>query len=182
MAVGGLAFGTCQASRATDAEIRLQDALTAQKDSASHWRTAREGLTVRLQTLQRDSGVLALNLARATGAAQRASQRAESLFLRLPDTLRVGVRLVFDSLAGETIACRGMLMNAEARGQNCEQRARGDSIQLTQTVRLLLQTEAAWHIEQQKNRPGFLGLRSFWHARSWTIPLAAISALLILRR
>jgi len=179
--VGALAWGSCNAGRASDAETRLNAQLAANRDSATQWDKARQALTVSLGALRRDSSTLARNLTLATGAAQRASQRAESLFLRLPDTLRVGVRLVFDSLAGATAACQALLVNAEARAQNCEQRARGDSIQLAQTASLLVATEAAWHIEQRKNSPGFLGLRSFWRARSYTLPLTALSAFLLLQ-
>lgn len=177
-----MAFGSCQASRATDAEIRLNDALSAQRDSASHWHTAREGLTVRLQALQRDSGMLALRYEVASRTASAARHRGDSLLALLPDTLRVAVRLTFDSLAGATVACQASLANCELRAANAEARAHGDSLQLFRSDSLLQTTEASWHTEQRKNRPGFLGLRSFWHARSWTVPLAAVTTLLLLRR
>jgi len=182
LAIGGIAFGTHQAGRATDAEIRLEAALVAQRDSASRWMASRDSLVGIARGLRADSQVLALRYANASQAARRAHRTADSLLARLPDTLRVGIRLVFDSLAGETDACRLVAANANARAQNCEQRARGDSLQLAQTATLLLRAEAAWHTEQRKNQPGFLGLRSFWRARSYTLPLVALSAFLLVTR
>jgi len=176
--IGGLAFGTCQAGKASDAQIRLEAALAAQRDSAAAWGKARQALTVSLGALRRDSSTLALNLTRATGAAQRASQRAESLFLRLPDTLRVGVRLVFDSLAGATIACEASRANCELRAQNAEARVRGDSTQLFHADSLLTVTEASWHQAERQAKPSFF--RDLWRSRKVTLPLAALSAFLLL--
>jgi hypothetical protein len=182
LAIGGIAFGTHQAGRATDAEIRLEAALAAQRDSASRWMASRDSLVGIARGLRADSQVLALRYASASQAARRAHRTADSLLARLPDTLRVGVRLVFDSLAGETQACQALLGNCELRALNAEARAHGDSMVLTQTVLLLQHTEVAWHTEQRKNQPGFLGLRSFWRARSYTLPLVALSAFLLVTR
>src|SRR6267378_2534344 len=151
--VGALAWGSCNAGRASDAETRLNAQLAANRDSATQWETARQALTVSLGALRRDSSTLARNLTRATGAAQRASQRAESLFLRLPDTLRVGVRLVFDSLAGATMACEAARANCELRAQNAEARARGDSNQLVRLTILTDTLEASWRSAERRAQP-----------------------------
>jgi hypothetical protein len=80
------------------------------------------------------------------------------------------------------MACANLLQNCELRARNAEARVQGDSMVLAQTVLLLHHTEAAWHTEQRKNQPGFLGLRSFWRARRYTLPLVALSAFLLVTR
>lgn len=182
LAIGGALFGSCQASRATEAEIRLQDALAQHRGSLDAWEDERTGLTRRLGALQRDSGALALRYEGARRSAAVARHRGDSLLALLPDTLRVAVRLTFDSLSAETAACDAVLRNCELRAANAEARAQGDSIHLVETAKLLLTTEGQWRMELQRNRPGFLGMRAFWHARSWTIPLAAVTTLLVLQR
>jgi len=82
--------------------------------------------------------------------------------------------LTFDSLAGEALACRGLLVNCELRAANAEARMQGDSQQLAQTVLLLQHTEAQWHTEQRKNRPGFLGMRDLYRAKKEIVGVAAI--------
>lgn len=176
--VGALAWGTCNAGKATDAQIRLEEALQAHKDSAAEWGKARQTLTIRLGALQRDSSALARQYAVASHSAAVARHRGDSLVLLIPDTLRVAVRLTFDSLAGEALACRGLLVNCELRAQNAEARAHGDSVQLLATQTLLDTVRVRWFIAERKARPSWL--RDLWRSRSVTLPLAAVTTFLLL--
>lgn len=177
--VGALAWGTCNAGKATDAQIRLEEALQAHRDSATQWQEARQVLTARLGALQRDSSTLARQYVVASHSAAVARHRGDSLLLLIPDTLRVAIRLTFDSLAGEAIACRGLLVNCELRAQNAEARAHGDSIHFADLQRFVSDTlEPAWHTAERKARPSWL--RDLWRSRSVTLPLAAVTTFLLL--
>jgi hypothetical protein len=180
LAIGGLAFGFHQAGRATDAELRLEAALAAQRDSASRWTASRDSLMLRMRRLRADSQVLALRYRNAAQAAWRAHRTADSLLARLPDTLRVGIRLVFDSLAEETMACANLLQNCELRARNAEARTRGDSIQLVRLTALTDTLEAAWRSAERRARPSFF--RDLWRSRKVTLPLAALSVFLLVTR
>src|SRR6267142_487988 len=46
LAIGGFAFGSCQASRASDAEKSLQNALAAHRDSLAQWHIERSALSL----------------------------------------------------------------------------------------------------------------------------------------
>src|SRR5881396_1320895 len=124
--------------------MRLDAALAAQRDSASQWQEARHALTLRLAALWRDSSRLASQYASASRAAAVARHRADSLLWYIPDTLRIAVRLVFDSLAAATVACENLRQNCELRAQNAEARVRGDSTQLVRLMALTDTLEVAW--------------------------------------
>lgn len=186
IAVGGIAFGSCQRTRAETAERQLRESLAAQRDSANRWTLHRDSLTDRLRTLRADSQVLAVRSQQAQRATERAQAEARQFAQRLReagDTAGARVVLAADSAAArEREGCSLVVLNCEARAENAEERARGDSLLLAQTAILLRQTEAAWRTEQRKNQPGFLGLRAFWKARAYTVPLVAVTTLLLLRR
>jgi hypothetical protein len=181
--VGAVAWGTCNAGRASDANKQLRAALA---DSTHRWTMRRDSLTDRLRALRTDSATLATSLRSTQASRDAATAEARHLAQRLResgDTAGARVLVTADSLAhAERLGCALVIQNCEARAENAEERAAGDSILLAQTAILLRQTEAAWRSEQRKNAPGFLGLRSFWKARAFTIPLAAVTTLLLLRR
>ncbi len=104
------------------------------------------------------------------------------LLKQLPDSQQALFGPVITTLSAEGEACRNLLTNCELRASNAEARVRGDSTQLVRLTALTDTLGAAWRTELQRNRPGFLGLRSFWKARSYTLPLTALSAFLLLRR
>lgn len=180
LAIGGFAFGSCQASRASDAEKSLQNALAAHRDSLAQWHIERSALSLAADSLRQALGPLqqAYKVARILG--QRGRDSVAKLLALLPDSRRATIGPVIAALGAEGEACRALEANCEARAQNAEARVHGDSLQLTQTVLLLQKTEAMWHTEQRKNAPGFLGLRSFWNARRWTLPLTVVTGLLLL--
>lgn len=186
LALGGLAFGSCQASRASEATFKLEALLAARDSSAALEAARQDSLRHELRALRVDSATLHVSLVRTQASRDAAQREAQTLAIRLQvagDTAGARVVRVADSTAqAERIGCSLVVQNCQARAENAEERAQGDSILLVQTHTLLVQTEAAWHTEQQRNRPGFLGLRSFWHARSWTVPLAAVTTLLLLSR
>jgi len=182
LAIGGLAFGTCQAGRASDAQIRLEAALAAQRDSALQWGKARQSLTLRLGALRNDSVALAGKYATARLWARMGRDSIAILLKQLPDSQQALFAPVITTLSAEGEACRNLLTNCELRATNAEARVRGDSTQLVRLTALTDSVEAQWHIELQRNRPGFLGLRTFWNARRYTLPLTALSAFLLLRR
>lgn len=182
LAIGGFAFGTCQAGRASDATIRLEAALAAQRDSASRWQTARESLVMRLGALQRDSSTLARQYDAARAGSRMIRDSIGILLKQLPDSQRGALGAVITTLSAEGEACRNLLTNCELRAANAEARAHGDSVQLIATRLLLDSVGVAWHTEQRKNRPGFLGLRSFWRARSYTLPLTALTVFLLVTK
>jgi len=186
LALGGFAFGSCQAGRASDAELKLQAALQAHTDSSHRWTLKRDSLTDALQGLRADSTVLHVSLVRTQASRDLAQRNAQALASRLQtagDTAGARVIRVADSTAQvERQGCSLVVVNCEARAENAEERAAGDSVLLDQTQVLLNHTRAAWQSEQRKNAPGFLGLRRFWQARSWTVPLAAVTTLLLLKK
>lgn len=178
--VAALAWGTCNAGRASDAEIKLAAALAAQRDAATHWTAARDSLMQANTALRADSAFLD---AQRRATRVMAKDSIGKLLAQIGDTTArshaaEAVRVVYL----EVEACQDQLANCEHRAANAEARAAGDSVLLAQTVGLLQQTEAAWRSEQRKNAPGFLGLRRFWQARSWTVPLAAVTTLLLIRK
>lgn len=186
LALGGLAFGSCQGARASEATLKLEALLASRDSAAAHWTVERHALTEATRRLRGDSTMLHVALVRTQASrdgAQRESQRLATRLQAAGDTAGARVVRVADSTAqAERQGCSLVVLNCEARAENAEERAAGDSILLAQTHTLLVQTEAAWHIEQQRNRPGLFGLRRFWQARAWTVPLAAVTALLLLRR
>jgi septal ring factor EnvC (AmiA/AmiB activator) len=186
LGLGGIAFGSCQANRASDATRQLQEALAAHTDSLTVWTATRHALTAELQGLRADSAVLRISLVRTQASRDAAQRDAQTLATRLQtagDTAGARVVRVADSTAqAERAGCSLVIQNCQARAENAEERAAGDSILLVQTALLLKQTGDAWRTEQRKNAPGFLGLRAFWKARTWTVPLAAVTTLLLLKK
>lgn len=186
MLVGALAWGSCNASRASEANFKL-DALLAARDSQATIEAARQdSLRRALRALRADSATLHVSLVRTQASRDAAQRESKALVTRLQaagDTAGARVIRVADSTAqAERLGCSLVVQNCEARAENAEERAQGDSVLLDQTQTLLNQTRAAWQAEQRKNAPGLFGLRRFWQARSWTVPLAAVTTLLLLRR
>lgn len=180
---GALAWGNCQRGRADVMTLKLEVALQAHHDSIIRWAGRRDTLSQEIRALREDSTLLAQRVATARTQASLTRQRLDSLLARQPDVaLGDAVRrtLVADSV--ELASCQAVGLNCEQRAANAEARASGDSVQLALTVVLLQQTEAAWHTEQRKNAPGFLGLGSYWRARAYTIPLTVLALLSLSHR
>jgi len=112
-----------------------------------------------------------------------ARHRLDSLLAQNPNVAlgdAVGRVLLADSLRLAT--CEATTANCELRAQNAEARVRGDSTQLLRLTALTDTLEVAWNTARRQNSPGFLGLRAFWKARSYTLPLTALSAFLLISR
>lgn len=182
MLVGALAWGSCNASRASQAEIRLAAVLADDSLAAAQWARTRDSLATDLRELRGDSAMLAVRSATARRAAQAAHDSIGALLAILPDTQRLPLERAVTVLQAETAACRESLANCELRAANAEARVRGDSLRVASLTLLTDSLEAAWRTAQRQSAPGFLGLRSFWRARSWTVPLAALTAFLLLQK
>jgi hypothetical protein len=176
--VGALAWGSCNAGRASDATKQLQAALAARADSSHRWTLQRDSLTDVLHALRADSATLE---ARRHAARRFATDSIGKLLAQIQDTSN---RRVADSAVSvvylEVEACQDQLANCEQRAQNAEQRARGDSVTLARTQALLDTVRLRWTIAERKAQPSFF--RDLWRSRSVTLPLAAITTLLLLRR
>lgn len=176
--VGALAWGTCNNSRASDATKQLQAILAqhdrdAARDSAHH-----DSLAQAVRVLRADSAFL---------DAQRRAVRAQSR-----DSIGKLLALVQDSAARvvahaavrvvylEVEACQDQLSNCEARAQNAEARARGDSVSLARTEVILDSVRVAWSQAERAARPSFF--RDLYRSRAVTLPLAVLSAVLILKQ
>lgn len=180
LALGGLAFGSCQGARASEATLKLEALLASRDSAAADWKRERGPLETTVRRLRGDSAILAIRQQRTH---REAVDSIRTLLATIDDTVARAVaqqatRVVYVELEG----CQDLLSNCEQRAANAEQRAHGDSVVLAQTHALLVDVEAAWHTEQQRNRPGFLGLRRFWQAKAWTVPLAAVTTLLLLKK
>lgn len=182
LAIGGLAFGSCQASRASDAEIRLQAALASHAESLAVWGVTRDSLGRSMDSLRADSALLAQRYAAVRRFVPAAKDSITRLLALLPDSITVGITAAVAVVQAAYETCEAIRANCEARAANAEARAAGDSLALARTQFLLTQTEAQWRAEQRRNAPGFLGLRAFWHARRFTIPLTALTTFLLLDR
>jgi hypothetical protein len=177
--VGALAWGSCNANRASDAENRLNASLAAQRDSAAHWQATREGLITRLGALQRDSLALAVSYHAAQAQAGVARHRLDSLLAGNANVAlgeAVGRVLTADSVQLET--CQATIGNCELRAQNAEARVHGDSLQLLRLTALTDTLGAAWHSAERRAQPSFF--RDLWRSRSVTLPLAVLSVFLVL--
>lgn len=179
LALGGIAFGSCQGARASAATLKLEALLASRDSAAAHWKRDRGALETDNRRLRGDSAILAIRQQRTH---REAVDSIGKLLASIDDTVARAVaqqatRVVYVELEG----CQDQLTNCEQRAANAEQRAAGDSVILAQTVILLKQTGDAWRLEQRRNAPGLLGLRTFWRARAWTVPLVAVTTLLLLK-
>lgn len=180
MLLGAFAWGSCNASRASDATRQLEAALTQRDSAAAAWHRDRQGLEIVTRRLRGDSAILAIRQQRTR---REGADSIGKLLASIDDTVARAIaqqatRVVYLQVEG----CQDQLTNCEQRAANAEQRAWGDSVLLDHTQILLHQTGDAWRLEQQRNRPGWLGLRAFWRAKVWTVPLAVVTTLLLLRR
>lgn len=180
MLVGALAWGSCNASRASDATRQLQAALAAHTDSLHVWTATRHALTAELQGLRADSQVLAVRSQRAQRAAILATDSLGKLLARVPDSVRAAVESTVTVFSEVGSACQAQLANCSLRAANAERRAAGDSSQLAATQSLLDTVRVRWSQAERKAQPSWL--RDIWRSRSVTLPLAAITTLLLLRR
>jgi len=176
--VVAISWGTCNAGRASDATVQLQAILSAQRDSASRWTRTRDSLTHENTALRADSATLEV---RRQQVRRLASDSIGKLLAQIQDTSNrrmadSAVRVVYL----EVEACQDQLANCEARAQNAEARAHGDSLTLATTTALLDTVRHRWAIAERKAQPSFF--RDLWRSRSVTLPLAALTALLLLRR
>lgn len=178
LALGGLAFGSCQASRANEAELRLNDALAKHRGSLDAWEDERRSLTRDLSALRADSASLAIRYDAVRRAAPTLRDSIQHLLARLPDSTRARLQPAILELGAETTTCHEFLANCEQRVANANRRATGDSLQLLETAGLLRSTEGLWRDAERRARPSLF--RDLWRSRRVTIPLAALSALLLI--
>lgn len=179
--VGALAWGNCNAGKASDAQKSLQNALQAHRDSLAQWQIERGALSLTADSLRTALVPLreAYKVSRVLG--QRGRDSLTKLLALLPGSQRAPFEPVILTLTTEAAACHDLLVNCELRAFNAEARAHGDSLQLVTLQRFVSDSlEPAWQRAEQKARPSWL--RDVWRSRSVTLPLAALSAFLLVTK
>lgn len=179
-AAGGLLFGSCQASRASEAEITLHLALAQHAHTDSLASLKQDSLRGVAVTLRDSASLLALRLRGATTIAAHARRAVDSLLALTPDSLRDALDSAVTRIGVVGLACAESLQNCEQRAANAEQRASLDSGRVVALQGLNHDLEDAWHSAEQRARPSLL--RDFWRSRRLTGPLVLLSVVLILER
>lgn len=180
--LGALVWGSCERQQVSEAERRVLTLLAERASADSLAQLARHEFEREMTGLRQDSARLAQALVRSTQSAVQARRTVDSLLAQAPDSVHSGFDTALTRITAFGTACTAALANCEARAANAEARRASDSLRLAATRALLDTVEGAWKRAQRQHAPGFLGLRRFWLARSWTIPLATVTALLIWRR
>lgn len=155
-----------------EAAIAHHDSLAAV--AAAH----RDSLSRVVQALRSDSALLE---ARRRALRAQATDSIDKLLALVQDSAaravaHAAVRVVYR----EVEACQDQLANCEARAQNAESRARGDSVSLALTEAILDSVRVAWSQAERAARPSLF--RDIWRSRQVTLPLAALTVVLLLKR
>jgi hypothetical protein len=176
--VGVAAWGSCGWSGKSDATKRLEAALAEQDRAAHVWSATRDSLAQANDALRADSATLE---ARRRATRSMASDSIGKLLAMIGDsTAQQVVESAVKVVYLEVEACQNQLANCEQRARNAEHRAAGDSSQLAATQQLLDTVRVRWQIAERKAAPSFF--RDLWRSRQVTLPLAALSAFLLLSR
>lgn len=176
--VGAIAWGSCNAHGKSLATQQLEAAL-AQHDSAFAKATReRDSLSQANAVLRGDSA--RLDAQRRAVRRQAGDSIGKLLALVTDSAARAVAHAAVRVVYLEVEACQDQLANCEARAQNAEARARGDSVSLVATAAILDTVRVRWSQAERRAQPSFF--RDLWRSRSVTLPLAALTTVLLLRR
>lgn len=175
---GAVFWGSCQARGKSLATQQLEATL-AQHDSLKAVAAAhRDSLFRVVHALRSDSALLAIQ--RNAVRSQAKDSIGKLLALVADSAQRAAAAQAVKVVYLEVEACQDQLTNCEARAQNAEARARGDSVSLAATAALLDTVRLRWSQAERRAQPSFF--RDLWRSRQVTLPLAALSLVLILKR
>lgn len=178
--VGALAWGTCNAGRASKAEIRVAALLAQDSTDADAFQRTRDSLRGIVVGLRADSAVLAARAATLARRLPAAHDSLRRLLAMLPDSTRTPLDSAVAVVTAAYESCEAIRANCEARAANAEQRVAGDSIRILELEALSRTLEGEWRAAEQRAKPSFF--RDLWRSRRVTLPLMALSAYLLLSR